>query len=25
VMGIYLWRGHPALRQEFQHALGGQE
>ncbi|HJU90903.1 MAG TPA: hypothetical protein VJ672_16050 [Gemmatimonadaceae bacterium] len=25
VMGIYLWRGHPALRQEFQHALGGHE
>lgn len=25
VMGIYLWRGHPALRQEFEHALGGQE
>lgn len=25
VMGVYLWRRHPALRQEFQHALGGHE
>jgi hypothetical protein len=25
VMGLYLWRRHPALRQEFQHALGGHE
>jgi hypothetical protein len=25
VMGLYLWRRHPALRQEFQHALGGNE
>ena len=24
-MGLYLWRTHPALRQEFAHALGGQE
>ena len=24
-MGLYLWRTHPALRQEFAHALGGDE
>lgn len=25
LMGLYLWRTHPALRQEFSHALGGEE
>ena len=25
LMGIYLWRTHPALRQEFAHAMGGEE
>ena len=24
-MGTYLWRAHPALRNEFSHALGGTE
>ncbi|MBX6330515.1 MAG: hypothetical protein IRY91_01575 [Gemmatimonadaceae bacterium] len=25
MMGTYMWRTHPALRQEFAHALGGDE
>jgi hypothetical protein len=25
LMGTYMWRLHPALRQEFAHALGGKE
>lgn len=25
LMGVYMWRTHPALRQEFAHALGGDE
>ncbi len=25
VMGTYLWRTHPALKQEFVHALSGEE
>lgn len=25
LMGYYLWHTHPALRQEFAHAMGGEE
>lgn len=25
MMGVYMWRTHPSLRQEFAHALGGDE
>jgi len=25
LMGVYLWRTHPALKQEFAHAMGGDE
>jgi hypothetical protein len=25
VMGVYMWRTHPALGQEFAHAMGGEE
>jgi hypothetical protein len=25
VMGTYMWRTHPALGQEFAHAMGGEE
>jgi hypothetical protein len=25
VMGTYMWRAHPELKEEFSHALGGRE
>jgi hypothetical protein len=24
-MGVYMWKTHPALKEEFSHALGGRE